>query len=141
MIEELFNQLTQKQKLVACGYFVLGMQWIDIAEDLNISKQRVEQIKNDIYKKLEFDSTQTNNSELSKKQGCIRVLSAGPPPTLILCDLAGKKIEEIKPYTRVKILKEDTPEITWKEKKQKFYNKLKQRQKDTIAYGKYTSLR
>ena len=43
--EDYFNALTDREKLVICGYFILGMNLANIGRDLSISRERARQLK------------------------------------------------------------------------------------------------
>lgn len=134
LLEQIFDVLTEKEKLVLCGYFALRMKWVEIAEELGISRQRVEQLKDSLLHKLEL-----RNEVTQSLQGYLKVISFGPPPVLAICEQNGNMIEKIKPYTRIKIVGEDEIIETWKEKRQKFYARVKERSKWKEKYGKFTS--
>ena len=133
LLEQIFNVLTEKEKLVLCGYFALHMKWVEIAEELGISRQRVEQLKDSLLQKLEL-----RNEVTQSLQGYLKIISLGPPPILAICEQNGNMIEKIKPYTRIKIVGEDKIVETWKEKRRKYYRTLKQKRELASKYAKFT---
>lgn len=140
MIEEILLKLTKNEKMIICGHFVLGMNGAEIARDLNISRERVRQIKKDIFKKFDLNAeTQKQESRTGSQQGYIRLISIGPPVSLAVCDLAGNLIQEIKPNTRVKILRNDDNRWDSQERKEIHYRSLKRRAKNAQHFAKFGS--